>query len=401
VKAGWEVKPLGEVALFRPNKKEVKSVLLDSDEVSFVPMESLKIDQIALAEHEPKPLGEVYSGYTYFCDGDVLLAKITPCFENGKLGVANGLVNGVGFGSSEFFVFRPANNLLPSYLYHFLNRQSFREWAKGQMTGAVGHKRVPKELIESLPIPLPPLEEQQRIVAILDEAFEGLARARTHAEANLQNARELFESCLQCSFSGKREDWYEKTLAELGAIQTGSTPKTSESGNDGNFIPFIKPGDFKPDGTLDYDNSGLSEKGASVSRLVPSGSALMVCIGATIGKTGFTDRPVTTNQQINAIAPFEGVSGEYIYYQMLTPKFQASVIHRSGQATLPIINKSKWSNLLVRLPKRAEIQAEIVERLSTLRAHLDESARLYREKLADIDALRQSLLQKAFAGELT
>ncbi len=213
MKAAWEIRPLGEVTLLRPNKKEVKSVLMDSDEVSFVPMESLKVDQIAIAEHEAKPLGEVYGGYTYFCDGDVLLAKITPCFENGKLGIANGLVNGVGFGSSEFFVLRPAENLLPGYLYHFLNRQSFREWAKGQMTGAVGHKRVPKELIELLPIPLPPLEEQQRIVAILDEAFEGLARAQAHAEANLQSARELFDVSVDALLSANSGDWQVGSLS--------------------------------------------------------------------------------------------------------------------------------------------------------------------------------------------
>ncbi len=151
------------------------------------------------------------------------------------------------------------------------------------------------------------VEEQQRIVAVLDEAFEGLARARAHAEANLQNARELFSSALHVAFVDDSISWNDAVLADLGSVVTGSTPKTSDKGNLGDNLPFVKPGDFLPDGSLVYDNHGLSEKGASVSRVFPAGSALMVCIGATIGKAGYSDRPIATNQQINAVVPKDGI----------------------------------------------------------------------------------------------
>ena len=154
-----------------------------------------------------------------------------------------------------------------------------------------------KDDICTFPVPVPPLPEQQRIVGLLDEAFAGIATAKANAEKNLQNARALFESHLQSVFTQRGKGWVEKKLEEIGKTQTGSTPKTSDQSNYGDFISFVKPGDFNTDGTLDYDKDGLSESGANGARKVPSGSVLMVCIGATIGKCGYCDQDVTTNQQ--------------------------------------------------------------------------------------------------------
>ncbi len=118
----------------------------------------------------------MFSSYTYFADDDILLAKITPCFENGKLGVARGLTNGVGFGSSEYIVLRSKGKIDSEYLFHYLSQNSFRATGAKTMNGAVGHKRVPKEFIEELEIPLPPLLEQKRIVAILMRPLRASAR---------------------------------------------------------------------------------------------------------------------------------------------------------------------------------------------------------------------------------
>ena len=189
MKAGWETKPLADVCQIKPPKAEARQRISGKELVSFVPMEALGIDQKFLVPTQTKPLEDVAGSYTYFADGDVLLAKITPCFENGKLGIADALTNGIGFGSSEYIVFRPSPAVDKEWLYYFLSRQSFREEGAAQMSGAVGHKRVSKEFIESYPIPVPPLPEQHRIVALLDEAFNGIATARANAEKNLQNAR--------------------------------------------------------------------------------------------------------------------------------------------------------------------------------------------------------------------
>ena len=148
MKAGWEVKLLSEVSEIKPPKSEARAKLNEKDLVSFVPMEVLGINQKYLLSNQTKPLGEVVGSYTYFADDDVLLAKITPCFENGKLGIASNLSNGIGFGSSEYIVFRSKSKLEKEWLYYYISRQSFRDEGAERMTGAVGHKRVSKEFID-------------------------------------------------------------------------------------------------------------------------------------------------------------------------------------------------------------------------------------------------------------
>ena len=177
----WPSKTLSEACQIKPPKSEARQRLASTDSVSFVPMEDLGIDQKQLVPTQTRSLADVAGSYTYFADGDVLLAKITPCFENGKLGIASNLTNGIGFGSSEYLVFRPDVSLDKEWLYYFLSRETFRDEGAARMSGAVGHKRVSKEFIDGYPIPLPPLPEQQRIVGILDEAFDGIATAKANA----------------------------------------------------------------------------------------------------------------------------------------------------------------------------------------------------------------------------
>ena len=167
-----------------------------------------------------------------------------------------------------------------------------------------------------------------------------------------------------------------------------------------NRLPFVKPGDFNTDGSLDCENDGLSRRGLDGARRVAAGSVLMVCIGATIGKCGYCDRDVTTNQQINALTPAAGVSHKLIYYQMLTESFQGSVMHSSAQATLPIINKKKWSALTVVLPPKIEEQRRIVAKLDALSTETQRLESLYQQKQAALAALKKSLLHQAFNGAL-
>ena len=192
-----------------------------------------------------------------------------------------------------------------------------------------------------------------------------------------------------------REEWKEKTLGEIGKIQTGSTPKTSEKDNFGRYIPFIKPADFLTDGSLDYENQGLSKKGLAKSRLVEKDSVLMVCIG-TIGKVGFTEKDVTTNQQINSLTPFEGYSTKFVYYRMLTAGFQRNVIGNAGQTTLPIINKKKWSNLKLYLPSLPE-QKRIVAILDEAFAGIATAVANTEKNLANARELFDSYLNNTFA----
>ena len=284
----------------------------------------------------------------------------------------------------------------PRFLLYFLRTADAKELTQDQ-----GYPSLRLPDIGAIRVPLPPLPEQQRIAAILDEAFEGIAKAMANAEQNVTNAENIFLGYLNSTFTDLAAHTPSMSLSQIGITQTGSTPRTALPGLKGCAIPFIKPGDFRPDGTLDYENEGLSEQGRAAARIVPAGSALMVCIGATIGKSGYADRDITTNQQINSVSPRPGVSGRFLYHQMRTLRFQMAVIEGAGQATLPIINKTKWSALPVLVPAGLEEQEAIADRLDELRTATDELVVKQRAKLTALSELRTSLLHRAFSGQLT
>ncbi len=262
-------------------------------------------------------------------------------------------------------------------------------------------KTLNKGKLKEVRVDLPSLPEQKRIVAILDEAFASIDTAIANTEKNLVNANELFDRYLNSLFDDPNRQWSGKKLGDLGTVQTGNTPKTAEKGNYGNYVPFIKPGDFLGGGSLNYSNQALSRRGAEKARVLPKGAVLMVCIGATIGKAGYTEKEITTNQQINALSPDEEYSAKFIYYQMLSDRFQRDVMSSAGQTTLPIISKKKWSNIEIRVPPTFSGQCALVEKLDELDLEIRRLSRNYRLKRANLEEFKQSLLQKAFTGELT
>jgi len=154
---------MSEAVDINPKKSEV-SGLPKSTEVSFVPMSDLNEWQIFFEAKHVKAITEVIKGYTYFKDRDVLLAKITPCFENGKAGIAKGLVNGIGFGSTEFIVLRAKSNVLPEYIYYLVSNSKFLEEGKRHMTGSAGQQRGAISFIENYEIPLLSLDDQKILV---------------------------------------------------------------------------------------------------------------------------------------------------------------------------------------------------------------------------------------------
>ncbi|WP_288132421.1 restriction endonuclease subunit S [Accumulibacter sp.] len=302
---------------------------------------------------------------------------------------------------SSLAILRPNASLIePAFLSYVLMSPAFLGAAIGQKTG-VAIRRIILKHLKQIPIPYPSLAEQRRIVSILDEAFEGIATAKANAEKNRQNARELFTNGLEGVFSEGASRWGCVALERIGATQTGSTPKSSEPENLGDYLPFVKPGDFNRDGSITFDNEGLSEGGAKKARRVKANSALMVCIGATIGKAGFSEREIATNQQVNAWTPTTDTSAKFIYYQMTTGNFQRRVRQNAGQATLPIINKSKWSALTVVVPPTLEEQTKIVADLDLLLAESMNLEAVYERKLAVLDELKKALLHQAFTGALT
>jgi len=159
----YPVKSLSQIADANPSKSAIKD-LDDGLLVSFVEMASVSNRGIIEAK-EDRLLKQVRKGsYTYFADNDIIMAKITPCMENGKCALAKDLTNSIGLGSSEFHVFRSSEEILPEYLFYHLNRQKIRIEAEKNMTGSSGHRRVPVSFYQNLRIPVPPLPVQQKLV---------------------------------------------------------------------------------------------------------------------------------------------------------------------------------------------------------------------------------------------
>lgn len=159
----WEKVKLGEVCEVNPKKSEIKH-LNDQTEVSFVPMSDLSQNGTYFDVLQTKKLSEVVGSYTYFAENDVLLARVTPCFENGKIGIAKNLKNKIGFGSSEYIVLRPTEKILPEIIYAFIATDEFSNNGKTKMTGTGGLQRVPVDFVKDWEIHLPPLEVQKQIV---------------------------------------------------------------------------------------------------------------------------------------------------------------------------------------------------------------------------------------------
>jgi type I restriction enzyme S subunit len=406
MKQGWEIKKLGEFCEFInglwTGKKPPFQTVGVIRNTNFSKDCQLDYSDIVYLEVEQSQFQKRKLQY-----GDIILEKSGggPKQPVGRVVIFNKVEGDFSF-SNFTSVIRIKNK--DDVDFNFLHRYLFFEYISGatekMQSHSTGIRNLKFDDYKDIEIPLPPLPEQQRIVSILDKCFAAIAKAKANAEQNLKNAKELFESYLQGVFEKKGEGWEKRKVKEIGNVQTGTTPKTAEKENYGNFIPFIKPADvdFSGIGDIRYDNEGLSEIGLKKGRKMESGSILMVCIGATIGKVGFAEREVSCNQQINSLTVKKEFEPKFIYYAMTSKEFQEKVLleGKGAQATLPIINKSKWENLTISFPKSKTEQQTIVRQLDALLAETQKLEAVYQKKIDDLEELKKSILQKAFAGEL-
>jgi len=404
VTAGWQTKRLADVCEIKPPKIEARRRLSDKDSVSFVPMEDLGIDQKFFVPTQTKPLTEVAGSYTYFANGDVLLAKITPCFENGKLGIAADLTNGIGFGSSEYIVFRPDAAVDKEWLYYFLSQPGFRAEGAERMSGAVGHKRVAKDFIEGYPIPVPPLPEQRRIVGILDEAFEGIATAKANAEKNLQNARALFDSHLNSVFTKRGPGWVDRRLGDV--FEIGSSKRIMETEWTSAGVPFYGGKEIvklaKFGSTI--SNAYISEKkyrDYSSKYDMPRPGDILITARGTIG-VGYVvqegDRFYYKDGNIISMRGREATNPHFVLYAFRS-KVMADQFGDLSGTTVRHLPIEKAKELVLRMPEFADQNAAVAG-IRDIEAETQQLASIYQQKLAALDELKKSLLHQAFSGEL-
>ena len=196
IPSNWEWSSIGELCEITP-----KNELSDDVEASFIPMPMISTSYSGEHDQEVKKWGEIKKGFTHFADGDIALAKITPCFENSKAAIFKGLKNGVGSGTTELHVARPlVEKVNARYLLLFLKSPLFLSVGESKMTGSAGQKRVPKDFFTTYSLPLAPVEEQSRIVSKVDELMVLCDQLEQQTEASIDAHKLLVEELLSTLF---------------------------------------------------------------------------------------------------------------------------------------------------------------------------------------------------------
>ncbi len=254
---GYPRVPLHTVCEINPRR----TPLLNRDDdapTSFVPMPAVDAQSGTISDRLERPFREIRKGYTYFEDGDVIFAKITPCMQNGKHAICRDLINGFGFGSTEFHVLRPGPNLLAEWLHFYLRQPALLEDARRHFTGAVGQQRLPDDYLRELEIPVPPLHEQKRIATNLTSMLAAVENARLAAEErlaatealsfayvrdSLQNANPLklyLGECLEEIKQGVGRSWDKYPV--LGATRAGLAAAKEPVGKQPERYKFVDHG---------------------------------------------------------------------------------------------------------------------------------------------------------------
>ena len=290
--------------------------------------------------------------------------------------------------------------LSPSFLYHYVRSSYFVLRLQGMATGTA-IKNVGPSHLKKMSVPIPPLEEQERIVEVLDEAFTAIDKAKANIERNLTNARELFQSRLNDVFSNPSEDWEVKPLGEISAIRYGHTDKSNV---DFRGPKFLRITDIQ-DGVVNWESvprcNPMTEQDWAKYEL-RKGDIVFARTGATTGKSFllsdvedavFASYLIRVRLHQLDAAPFVALFFE-------SPEYWAVVAEGTTGSAQGGFNAKKLSSLSIPLPPR-EVQAEVIMELSELRRNVRNLEDGYQAELNSLDELRQSILEQAFEGKLT
>ncbi len=406
---GWVSLTIQDVCDINPPKPK-KGDIPDETPVTFVPMPAVDAERGEISSPEIRPFSEVRSGFTAFRDGDVIMAKITPCMENGKAAIAGGLVSGLGFGSTEFFVLRSNDSILPQYLFHYIRQVSFRELAESNMTGSVGQKRVPKEFIVNAAIPLPPLAEQHRIVAAIEALFARLDAANARLERVPGILKQFRQAVLAAACDGRLtedwragspQDWLECKVVDIAQVKVGGTPSRKKPQFWNGTIPWVSSGEVA-NNHIHSTREHITELGLenSNAKIYPKGTILIAMIGEgkTRGQSAYLEIEACTNQNVAGIVPdIQKITSDFLWYWSLSKYEDHRKAGRGGEQ--PALNKKIISEMQLSLPPLPE-QNEIVRRVEALLALTDRIEAEVAAARAKTETMRQSILAQAFSGRL-
>jgi type I restriction enzyme S subunit len=394
MKKGWQTKTLGEVLEKTETVNPVQSPNTEFDyiDVSSVSNTTFEIEETQRLKGKDAPSRARKLVRT----NDIIFATIRPTLQRIAV-VPEHLDKQVC--STGYFVLRPKQGIDHRFVFYSLFTEDFTRQMESLQKGA-SYPAVTDGDVRAQEIPVPPLAEQQRIVGLLDEAFEGLATAKANAQKNLQNARDLFASHLQSVLQCRKWKW--KTLGDLcDDVEYGSSAKSKADGG----VPVLRMGNIQ-DGRLDWENLVYTDDKAEIKKyLLKHNDVLFNRTNSPelVGKTAIykSEMPAIFAGYLIRIHRKEDLlDGDYLTYflnsQIAFDYGKTVVISSVNQAN---INGTKLKSYPIPAPSLAE-QKAIVAKLDELSEETQRLARLYEQKLAALEALKKSLLHQAFSGEL-
>jgi type I restriction enzyme S subunit len=371
--------------------------------VSFVSMASISDETFSITNSVERSIDECRKGYTPFQKNDILIAKITPCFENGKIAIVD-IPHELGFGSTEFHVIRANKKLADTrYLYHIFRTSYFRHLGQMRMTGSAGQKRVPAKFLSTFDIPLPPLAEQKRIAAILDKADE-LRSKRRSAIAELDSLTQAIFLEMFGDLLRNTKNWDESvTLGNVADIASGITKGRKTNGKAIHEVPYLAVINVQ-DKILKLSTVKTIEATVDeIERYKLKKDDLLLTEGGDPDKLGRgtlwnEELPICIHQNhifrvrltTDKIHPF------FLNWLIGSNRGKQYFLQSAKQTTgIATINMAQLRNFPLLIPPIAE-QRKFVEQLRSLK----QAEGYQTSSLSHLDSLFSSLQQRAFSGEL-
>lgn len=388
---GWRWVRLGDVCMINPSRPNGFTRLPDAS-TTFVPMAAVDGNLGVISKPESRSYSEVSTGYTYFGEADVLFAKITPCMQNGKHAIARNLLDGVGFGSTEFHVIRPSALILPEWIHFFIRQSYFLREATSYFVGAVGQQRVPESFLANYGIPLPSLPEQKQIAAKVQEMTKEVERARIACEAQLEAASALSQAYLRQVFeSEEAEKWERRRLGEVCEIIMGQSPPGDTYNRSGEGLPFFQ-------GKLDFGEIyPTASFWCTHPQKIAEPGDVLISVRAPVGPTNLCNQKSCIGRGLATIRSRN--NGEPLFVLHFLRFIEKSISEIGQGSTFGAIKRSDLEGMSFPFPPLTT-QQRIAAELKDKMVSAEKLKAAIEKELETIKALPQAILRKAFRGEL-
>jgi type I restriction enzyme S subunit len=372
MKKGWELKKLGDVCYSQSSNVSQNQL---SDEIGDYPIfgASGLIKNVSFY-HRDKPYLSIVKDGSGF-------GRIT------KMDAFTSVI-----GTLQYIL--PNDDIDLDYLNYSLMSVDFKKYVQGAAIPHIYFKDYKNEPFLWMPLP-----EQQHIVAILDEAFTAIAKAKANAEQNFKNAKELFESYVQGVFENKGDNWEEKTLGEIADVEYGYTDKSTEEGD----YRYIRITDIDKNGELILDDKKyIKHSKEAEGFLIQDNDLLMARTGATFAKVLLYngDEPSVFASYLIRIKFKEKIENALYWHFTKTKYYWEQANSLQSGAAQPHFNGAAVKQVIFSYPKSTKEQKVLIEKFETLSVETKKLEAIYQSKINDLEELKKSVLQKAFSGEL-